>query len=173
MKVKSSKHAKYRANERLNVAYKAKRNQLFNRALKYGHPPADFTGEFRMYLESKKKNKKNVGVKVYDNNIFIYKNKLMITVFPVPERFIPTQDNLSSYIKGNPLLMKLLEVVNKEDVLLEVVIKDKNSYVSALTIDDIFENFGIGTTETKSKNNAIRAYLKRIGKLDEEEDNDE
>ena len=73
MAVRVTTHAKERASERLNVAYKAKRNKLFNRALKYGHPPADFAGEFEGYLNSKKK-QKGVGVKVYDGNIYIYKN---------------------------------------------------------------------------------------------------
>ena len=55
MAVKSSRHAKERAGERLNIAYKAKRNKLFNRALRYGHPPNDFAGEFFDYLNNKKK----------------------------------------------------------------------------------------------------------------------
>lgn len=172
MAVRVSAHAKERANERLNVAYKAKRNKLFNRALKYGHPPADFAGEFESYLSSKKK-QKGVGVKVYDGNIYIYKNKLVITVFPVPEKYLPVSDNFASYIKDNPYLMKLYNVVNKDDVLLEVIQRDSNGIVAGLYVSDVFENFGIGSTEIKAKNNAIKSYLKRIGKLEEGEFNEE
>jgi len=170
MAVRVSKHAKFRAKERLDVAYKSKRNQLFNRALKFGHPVNDFAGEFRDYLDSKKKKHKNIGIKVYDNNIFIYKNKLVITVFPVPEKYLPIKDNFASFIKDNPCLMKLYKVVDKEDILLEVVIRDKENIVTGLYIGDTFENFGVGKTEIKSRNNAIKSYLKRIGKLDDEDD---
>ena len=79
VKVKVSHHAKQRANQRLNVAYKAERNKLFKRAIKYGHPPTDFAGDFNLWLSAKKKNK-NVGIKVYDGNIFIYKNRLVVNL---------------------------------------------------------------------------------------------
>lgn len=170
MAVRVSQHAKVRAKERLDVAYKSKRNQLFNRALRYGHPATDFAGEFRDYLDSKKKKHKNIGVKVYDNNVFIYKNRLVITVFPVPEKYLPVKDNFASFIKNNPCLMKLYKVVDKDDILLEVVIKDKENIVTGLYIGDQFENFGVGQTEIKSRNNAIKSYLKRIGKLEEGEE---
>lgn len=170
MVVKVTKHARRRANERLDVTHKAETTKLFKRALKYGHPLVDFAGEFGEYLKAKKKN--NFGVKVYNDNIFIYKNKTMITVFPVPEKYLPIKEYYTDYIKNNPLLMRLYEVVDKNDVLLEVIIKDKNNVVSGLTINDIFENFGIGKTEIKSKNNAIKAYLKRIGELKEEDDDE-
>lgn len=168
MAVKVSKHAKERCTERLNIAYKAKRNQLFNRALKYGHPPADFAGEFADYLETRKNKGKNIGVKVYDGNVFIYKNKLVITVFPVPDKYLPVKDNFASYIKNNPYLMKLYEVVDKDDVLLEIVQRDSDGVVAGLFVEDQFENFGMGQTEIKAKNNAIKSYLKRINKLEED-----
>lgn len=173
MAVKSSRHAKERAGERLNIAYKAKRNQLFNRALRYGHPPNDFAGEFFDYLNNKKKRQKGIGIKVYDKNIFIYKNKLVITVFPVPEKYLPVEENYASFIKNNQYLMRLYKVVNKEDIIIEVVQRDKDNVVTGLFISDEFQNFGIGKTEIKSRNNAIKLYLKGIGKLEEGENIDE
>lgn len=166
MRVKVSHHAKQRANERLDVAYKAERNKLFKRALKYGHPSADFAGEFAKYLESKKRDK-GVGAKVYDNNIYIYRNKTIITVFPVPDKYIPINEHFASYLKNNPLLMKLYEVVDKEDILLEIILKDKNNVTCALFIDDEFQNFGVGKTEIKAKNSAIKFYLNNNERLKE------
>ena len=173
MAVKSSRHAKERAGERLNIAYKAKRNKLFNRALRYGHPPNDFAGEFFDYWNNKKKRQKGIGIKVYVRNIFIYKNKLVITVFPGPEKYLPIEENYASFIKNNQYLMRLYKVVNKEDIIIEVVQRDKDNVVTGLFISDEFQNFGVGKSEIKSRNNAIKLYLKRIGKLEEGEDIDE
>lgn len=166
MAVRVSQHAKFRAKERLDVAYKSKRNQLFNRALRYGHPSTHFAGEFKDYLEVKKKKHKNIGVKVYDNNIFIYKNNLIITVFPVPNKYLPVKDNFASVIRENKDLMQLYRVINKDDVSLEIVQKDNVNIVAGLFIDDVFQNFGVGPTELKAKNNAIQIYLTKINKLE-------
>jgi hypothetical protein len=170
MSVRVSKHAKERAGERLNVNYKSKRNQLFNRALRYGHPPNDFAGEFRDYLDNKKKKQKSIGIKVYDKNIYIYKNRLVITVFPVPEKYLPIDEQYASYIKDNPYLMKLYKIVNREDIALEVVQKDNESVVTGLSIGDEFQCFGVGKNEIKSRNNAIKTYLRSIEKLEDCED---
>lgn len=169
--VRVSQHAKDRAKERLDLSYKAERNKLFARALRYGHPPADFAGEFKQYVENRKRGK-GVGAKIYDNTVFIYKNKTIITVFPVPDKYLPIREHFASYIKDNPLLMKLYEVVDKEDVCLEIITKDKENCVAGLVIEDMFENYGVGQTEIKAKNNAIRAYLKKIGKYEEGEENE-
>ena len=69
--------------------------------------------------------------------------------------------------------MRLYKVVNKEDIIIEVVQRDKDNVVTGLFISDEFQNFGVGKTEIKSRNNAIKLYLKRIGKLEEGEDIDE
>ena len=124
-------------------------------------------------MNNKKKRQKGIGIKVYDRNIFIYKNKLVITVFPVPEKYLPIEENYASFIKNNQCLMRLYKVVNKEDIIIEVVQRDKDNVVTGLFISDEFQNFGIGKTEIKSRNNAIKLYLKRIGKLEEGEDIDE
>ena len=168
--MKISHHAKQRASERLDVNRKFERDKLFKRALRYGHPISEFAGDFENYLSGKKR-ARNTGVKVYDGNVYIYRNQTVITVFPVPEKYLPIEEHYASYIKNNPLLMKLYEVVDKKDVVLELVTKDANGYIYGLCIEDMFENFGVGQTEIKARNSAIRAYLKRNGYLEEGEEN--
>ena len=155
--MKISHHAKQRASERLDVNRKFERDKLFKRALRYGHPISEFAGDFENYLSG--------------NNVYIYRNQTVITVFPVPEKYLPIEEHYASYIKNNPLLMKLYEVVDKKDVVLELVTKDANGYIYGLCIEDMFENFGVGQTEIKARNSAIRAYLKRNGYLEEGEEN--
>ena len=156
MKVKVSHHAKQRANQRLNVAYKAERNKLFKRAIKYGHPPTDFAGDFNLWLSAKKKNK-NVGIKVYDGNIFIYKNRLVITVFPVPERFLPIKDHYVASVKE---FEKLVAKINRENISFEVMLTGETITVG-MFIDDCFETFGTGKTEIQAKEDAVNVYLNK------------
>lgn len=175
MTVKVSKHARRRAKERLNVSYKAERNKLFNKALRFGHNTNEFAGEFLDYLNSKTQKHKNTGIKVYDGNIYIYsnRNKLVITTYPVPQKFLPIQEQFASYLKNNQCLMRLYDVVDKSNVYIETICSDKENVITALYIQDIFMNYGVGKTEVKSRNNAIKAYLKKVGKLEEGEDIDE
>lgn len=159
---KATNHSKKRASQRLGVSYKSERNQLFQNAMKYGHPPADFAGQFRSYLDNKTNNKKKIQVKVYDDTIYVYKNKTIITVFPVPQMYLPIDNYYSSFIKNNPNLDKLYEIVDKQDVLLELVVRDNKEYVYGLYICDEFKNFGRGKTENDAKNNAIKQYLNTV-----------
>ena len=133
--MKISHHAKQRASERLDVNRKFERDKLFKRALRYGHPISEFAGDFENYLSGKKR-ARNTGVKVYDGNVYIYRNQTVITVFPVPEKYLPIDEHYASYIKNNPLLMKLYDVVDKKDVVLELVTKDANGKVTAFGGDN-------------------------------------
>ena len=61
----------------------------------------------------------------------------------------------------------IIEYINNSNI----IAKDANGYIYGLCIEDMFENFGVGQTETKARNSAIRAYLKRNGYLEEGEEN--
>jgi len=175
MTVHVTRHAATRARERLAISYKSQRNKLFTKALRYGTPPNEFYGEFCEYLKSKKRHK-NSGVKVYDGNVYIYKNKTVITVFSVPQKYRPYKQwltkNIQPIIESQPVLLKkLYEVVDKDKVELEVIqVDQQGNVVSGLTIDGVFECFGLGQSEVKSKNSAIRTYLSHLGKEINEED---
>ena len=76
--------------------------------------------------------------------------------------YLPIDNYYSSFIKNNPNLDKLYEIVDKQDVLLELVVRDNKEYVYGLYICDEFKNFGTGKTENDAKNNAIKQYLNTV-----------
>lgn len=77
-----SKHAKHRLRKRSSVS---KRQNIL--AIERGYSTDNFTGSFRRYLD-KIKNKRNVNLIIYSNNIFIYgSNNILITVLNVPSKY--------------------------------------------------------------------------------------
>lgn len=161
MSSKVTRHAAKRVEER--VSRKLKPNKVFNKALKQGRSLSEFYGDFREYLESKLHNYKHTDVKVYDNNVYVYNNKVMITVYPVPEKYRPIKDYMTRYRNSRDEYLKALyKYVDKNLVSIDVAVKDKINVVTALYIDDYFENFGVGISEIQSRKNAVETYLKRI-----------
>ena len=163
-KIKVSTHARIRARERLDVHHHTNVNKELNNAITYGHPLADYEGDFAKFLQYKKqRNRTNVGIKVYKDNIVIYRNKTIITAYAVPERFIPTDNYLRINYVNNPYLKKLIDLVGKDNIEYQVFPPPKvgKSYVTGLYVNDMFEGFGIGTTEDKSINHICRAYIRR------------
>ena len=155
--IKASQHAKRRAGQRLNVAYKAQRNKLFNKAIKYGHPPNDFAGPFKEYLIKKLSKVKGTQIKVYDKNIFIYKKHLMITVFPVPNSYLPIENY---FVRSNPTMNRFYDIIGKRDFTFDLLVNKDNEYVFGLIIEDEFICFGKGSTRNEAKNNLINNYIK-------------
>ena len=88
-----SKHAQKRIEERLKENNSSK-VKLFKSAIKSGNEKECYCGDFYKYLYGK--SLKGQKIKVYNNNIFIMtrKGKILITVYPVPNRFIPTEQYL-------------------------------------------------------------------------------
>jgi hypothetical protein len=180
-KIRVTKHAKERAGERLGISYQSQVRKNFNKAIQYGKSPDCFRGPFADYLQSKKaKQRGNVGIKVYDGSIVIYRNHTVITTFKVPAQYRPTSQYLPANWNNNTFpndgelvyLNKLCTLCGGENVDYEVFPPsgDEGSYITGLYINDMFEGFGRGTTEAKSINAVARAYLKRINKeVDDEE----
>lgn len=85
-------HAKNRYSERTDVSKNStKHNTKY--AYKNGTPISKFTGDFYNYLFFKQRHNSRVSVKVYNNNVYIFDNinKKLITVYPVPEKFLPVE----------------------------------------------------------------------------------
>ena len=70
------------------------RNGIANIAKKCGKTKRYFDGEFYEYLLTK--SSRDCIVKVYKNDIYIYARtfKKLITTYPVPKKFIPTEQYL-------------------------------------------------------------------------------
>jgi hypothetical protein len=174
-KIKVTSHARSRARERLGVSYHAQVNKSFNDAIRYGHPMQDFNGEFSVYLARKKlKYGKNLGIKVYMDIIVIYRNKTVITTYKVPDKFQPASKYLrSSANRINndlPYLAMLRERLGTHEITTESKLNQDGLFRTALYVRGEFIRFGLGKTECKSINNAIKSYIKI---LDKEASNEE
>ena len=84
MKKKITHHARQRLNERVNLT--KKRTSIVNIAYCKGLTLLQYKGTFFQYLSAKKSK-----VKVYHDYIYIFSKvrKSLITVFPVPQKYLP------------------------------------------------------------------------------------
>lgn len=88
-KKKITNHAKFRIRERLGIIKNY--NELIQNVEKYGKNITYYKGDFRKYLNNKL-HKKNIKIKVYNENIYIFNktSKKLITVYPVLPKFFPS-----------------------------------------------------------------------------------
>ena len=128
-------HGKKRISERINATSKTtlklKPYDLSRIAYMNGKSKDDFEGKFKQYIESK--SKKGRKVKIYSNYVYIYSNKKLLTLFAVPDKYLPIQQ----YEKNN--------ILNKIDLYYDKLISIK------CFNDDKFE--GIIDKEYKSEYN--------------------
>lgn len=78
-------HAKERMKDRVGIGRKQDIRKEFQLAMKYGSIDKIKDEDFKEYLEERGMG--GNGVKVYDGNIFIHRNKTLITIYPVPDKF--------------------------------------------------------------------------------------
>lgn len=160
---KVTHHARTRFKERLNVPFSSECNKQFKKALKFGWNPDHYVGAFKQYLESHKRGK-NSGIKVYSGNIYIYRGSTLITVYPIPEKYLPVKMHTARYRAENPYLVELSKIVGSDSIELELLTQEPRNCVAGLCIDGEFKNYGMGNNPQRAKNHAIRTYLKSVGK---------
>lgn len=83
-------HAKQRISERTSLPLKNFKN-VSSHIYKHGYRIRSFSGELYEYLNGKQLNGGQFAVRVYEDNIFIFDSEQgrLLTVYPVPERFLP------------------------------------------------------------------------------------
>lgn len=88
-------HAKERTLERTDYSI-AELKSKSQHAYKYGYRIRAFSGELYDYLYSKQICGANYIVRVFENNIYIFDAQLkrMITIYPVPEEYLPVENYL-------------------------------------------------------------------------------
>ncbi len=121
MSVRVTSHGKKRMQERVNVYnnYKMTIRNVMNK----GKTVDYYKGAFYYYLTRRKKGY----IRVYNNRIYVfgsrYNKKRLITVFPVPEKYLP----LDKY-EINADIKRMVKVIN-EKVGMKVSITLKNDKV--------------------------------------------
>lgn len=82
-----TKHAKKRIHQRMGINRKSA-EKISKRALREGFEVREFKGSFRRYLDSKFLQQKNVKIKIYLENVFLFSlDGWLVTVFPVPSKY--------------------------------------------------------------------------------------
>ena len=92
-----TEHAKQRNKERFGVA-----NNRIKEIMSGGYTVANFTGEFYIYLHYvKHKRSGAINIKVKDDMMVIYnkRSQRAITVYKVPEKFLPIEKYLVEGVK--------------------------------------------------------------------------
>lgn len=129
MKTKVTKHGKTRLKERLNIfnAYAT----VMKTSKVNGKRIYNYEGKFFYYLNSKT----NGDIRVYKDNVFLFgkgrRSKKLITVFPVPERFLPT----SQYEIDEEILEKVMEINKFDGLVVEVVLNNGFNLYGKLIFD--------------------------------------
>lgn len=80
-----TKHGKERIRQRTKYSRNTDIKNLFRQAIIYGKSPSEFDPPFSLFLKSKLKG--GILVKVYQGMIFIYKGRLLITSYQVPDKY--------------------------------------------------------------------------------------
>lgn len=104
--MKITKHAYKRFGERTDFS-PGQRNHNAKTAWKRGYRVSQFGEPFYSYLNSKQQEGDRTSVKIWGENIYVFDNrhKRLLTVYPVPERFLPTKRYLS--FKPIPCVIEL------------------------------------------------------------------
>ena len=104
--MKITKHAYKRFSERTDFTPN-QRNHNANQAWKHGYKISQFDEPFYSYLFEKQLEGDKTSVKVWDENIYVFDNrhKRLVTVYPVPEQFLPIKQYLS--FKPVPCVIKV------------------------------------------------------------------
>lgn len=94
--MKITRHAYKRFFERTNFTAKQQSHSA-KQAWKYGRKVAEFCDPFYSYLIDKQLSGDRTSVRIYDKNIYVFDNRhqRLITVYPVPERFVPVKQFLA------------------------------------------------------------------------------
>ena len=97
-------HAKERTLERTSYSLSELKSKS-QYAFKHGYKIRAFSGELYDYLYTKQIRGANYIVRVFENNIYIFDAKLkrMLTIYPVPEEYLPVENYL--HIHGTPCII--------------------------------------------------------------------
>lgn len=151
----------------------SRRNEIvhhFRKALMYGLSPSSFKGPFSQYLKAKLKKNSYCTIKVFCDFIYIHRNKKLITMFPVPEKYLP----ISQYLPKN--FKNIAETENIAELQLRRLYKssefkfyikepgrNNNTYLVALVIKDKLEAVSRGKDLEKQKVACVKQYLNELG----------
>lgn len=166
-----TKHAKKRMVQRFAVTRKKSQKDLFDIALHNGQSPGYYRDcPFKDYLLKLDKKQRYTQVKVYDQKIFIHRNKSLITAFNIPKKFGDTD----KYLAYNRIEYKLRKKVEKKYHTDLIVFKDVSRYFKK-DLDDLFVvsiyikgkliNYGIGKSIAIARIDGLNNIINEEGRI--------
>ena len=164
-----SEHAKMRAAERLSMTRRDEIVHKFRSALMYGLSPSNFKGPFYAYLMSKLRKNKYCTVKIYCDFVYVHRKNKLITMFPVPEKYLPIKQWLSKNYSNivevdvEPEL-QLRKLYHSGDFKFYIKNPGKNgsTYLVALVINDELASVSRGKNLEKQKLACVAQHLKEL-----------
>lgn len=164
-----SEHAKRRAAERLELTRRDEIVHQFRNALMYGISPASFKGQFSTYLKKKLKNSRRCTIKVYCDFIYIHKGKRLVTMYPVPDKFLPVKQFLAKNYKNieekeNIAELQLRRYFSSSEFKFYVKKPGKNgkTFTIALVIKEELVAVSQGKDLDKLKQSCVKQYFNDI-----------
>lgn len=168
--VQITKHARTRFAERLDLTRREEMNHYFKSAIKSGLNPKSFKGKFHTYLISKLKKNSYCTLKVYSDFIYIHRNKKLITMFPVPEKYLPVSQWLPKNYNNT-----IDEVENIPELILRTKYKtgdthfyskkpgkNNNMYQVVLIVNNELASYAKGKDEAKLKMSCVTQHLEEL-----------
>lgn len=164
-----SSHARQRAAERLELSRRDDVVHKFRHAIMYGLSPSCFKGPFNQYLQSKLRKNSHCTIKIYSDFVYIHRNKKLITMFPVPEKYLPVKQWLPANYN------KIIEVENEPELQLKRLYhsgdfkfyiknpgKNGNTYLVALVIKEELASVSRGKDLEKQKVACVAQHLAEL-----------
>ena len=86
-------HAKQRITERTDISL-SDIKKLSKHIYKYGYRLSRFTGDLHTYINSKQIDGGHYSIRVFNNYIYIFDSELkrLLTVYPIPEEYLPVSN---------------------------------------------------------------------------------
>lgn len=166
-----TKHAKKRMTQRFSVSRKKDQDALFQVAVQKGYNLSNFRdGEFRTYLEKLERKNKYTSVKIYNNKVFIHRNKSLITAYEVPRKY----GNTDSYLHYSFIKKKLQKSIERKYKTTAIKFRDVSKvfigrdecFVFSISIGGKLMNYGIGKDSDLATIDAMNRVLNEGSRIE-------
>ena len=157
--------------QRFAITRKKNQDDLFNVALQGGNTVGCYRdSDFKKYLFKLEQKQRYTHVKVYEDKVFIHRNKSLITAFSIPIKY----GNPDSYLTYNKMIEKLLKRAGKKYHTTQFKFKEISKYfreaapdiyVVAFYVKDKLVSYGVGSVINLAKIDALNNILGEDNKI--------
>ena len=157
--------------QRFAILKKKSQVDLFNIAVQKGYDINSYRdSDFKNYLLKLDKKQRYTKVKVYEDKVFIHRNKSLITAFNIPKKY----GNTDFYLTYGKILEKLLKKAGRKYHTDQFKFKEISKYfrdtnpevyVVAFYVKERIVSYGVGSCINLAKIDAINNILGEESKI--------